>query len=303
MGDAEQLTGWHPDVVVREEGEFASTLVAAILGVPCVDVGWGPMRPGHLVAVAAEALAVLWRRYGLAPRRNAGVYEWLYLDPCPPSLQAAYADEVSTLHRVQPVPLTSSPPAGVLPNWFDRLDGRPVVYVTLGTEPTFNDDPSFFRAVIEGLNDEGLELVITVGPTGDPESFGPQPEHVHIERFIPQAAVLKDCVAAITNGGSGSTVGALASGVPVLTVSSAGAPSQVRNAEAAAAFGAGRVLSREEVTPEQIRQEIRLLTTTKSYTAQAQQLARENSSMPTPAEAASAIENVVSTGQSYQRSD
>jgi UDP:flavonoid glycosyltransferase YjiC (YdhE family) len=43
MNDAEQLTGWQPDVVVREEGEFASTLIAAILGVPCVDVGWGPM--------------------------------------------------------------------------------------------------------------------------------------------------------------------------------------------------------------------------------------------------------------------
>jgi UDP:flavonoid glycosyltransferase YjiC (YdhE family) len=157
--------------------------------------------------------------------------------------------------------------------------------------------------VIEGLEGEELELVITVGPSGDVESFGPQPEHVHIERFIPQAAVLKFCVAAITNGGSGSTVGALASGVPVLTVSSAGAPSQVRNAQAAAAFGAGRVLSRDAVTPEHIRHELRLLTTTKSYTAQAQQIARENSGMPTPVAAASAIANVVRTRQPYKRSD
>lgn len=303
MDDAVQLTGWQPDVVVREEGEFASTLIAAILGVPCVDVGWGPMRPGHLVDVAADALAGLWRRYGLQPRPNAGVYEWLYLDPCPPSLQAAHADKIDTLHRVQPAPMVPSPPAVELPDWFDRLDGRPAVYVTLGTEPTFNDDPSFFRAVIDGLDDEGLELVITIGPTGDPGSFGPQPDHVHIERFIPQAAVLRHCVAAITNGGSGSTVGALASGVPVLAVSSAGAPSQVRNAEAAAAFGAGRVLSRDEITPEQVREEIRLLTTTKSYAAQAQQLARENTSMPTPAEAATVIENIAETRQPYQRSE
>jgi glycosyltransferase len=133
MDDVGQLTGWRPDVVVREEGEFASTLIAAMLAVPCVDVGWGPMRPAHLVDVAAEALGDLWRRYGLQPRRNAGVYEWLYLDPCPPSLQPVHADTVDTLHRVQPVPMTPAPPTVELPHWFDRLDGRPVVYVTLGT--------------------------------------------------------------------------------------------------------------------------------------------------------------------------
>jgi len=88
-----RLLAWAPDVVVREEGEFAGPIVAAKAGVPWVDHGWGPMRPPEMVAAAAAALHPLWRAHGLEPDAAGGAYRWLYLDPCPPSPSVSIRSE------------------------------------------------------------------------------------------------------------------------------------------------------------------------------------------------------------------
>ena len=242
LADASQLVGWHPDVIVREEGEFAGPLLAAMAGVPCVDHSWGPVRPMSLVTRTAEALRGVWEAAGIPQPPLAGFYQSLYLDVCPPSLQFPEANDIPVLQRMAGPSMTSEPGAE-WPGWMMSVRERGAVYVTLGKVPRYNNDVAFFRAAMEGLSDLDMEVVVTVGPTGDPESFGPQPSHVHIERFVVQDSVLPYCTAAITNGGSGSMMGALANGVPVLCVPAASL-SQVRNSEAVVRAQAGRSLSR-----------------------------------------------------------
>jgi len=291
IGQYAAAMAWKPDVLIREEGEFAGPLIGAIAGVPWVDHGWGPLRPRALVEMATEALRPLWRAFGQEPHATGGAYEWLYLDPCPPALQLPHAAAVPVLHRIQPVsPLATT--GAVLPAWLGRLEGRRAVYVTLGTVPSFASDPSFFAAAIEALRHDDLEVVITVGPLGDPDEIGPQPPHIHVERFVPQAAVLPHCAAAVTNGGSGATLGALAAGVPVLSVPSTGAPSQIRNAEAVAHHGAGRMLARTDVSAARLRAEIRTLLDDSSYRKNARQIASEIRAMPTPQSVVALVERL-----------
>ncbi len=300
LSNVDTAIDWRPDVLVREEGEFGAPALAAELAIPCVDVGWGPIRPSALVDQVGEAMEPLWRQRGLDPDPLNGTYRWLYVDPCPPSLQSAHAASVETRHLIRPV---SSPPSpGELPDWLVTLE-RPAVYVTLGTVPKFADDAPFFMAAIAALEEADVEVIVTVGPQGDPGAYASRSPRVHVERFIPQAAVLPHCVAAITNGGSGASMGALAHGVPVLAVSDRRSPSQVRNGDAVAAHGVGRHLARSDVTAPRLQGEIDALISDQRYRDAASEVAAEIAVMPDPSDVVAAVEQVVATGSPWRARD
>ena len=80
----------------------------------------------------------------------------------------------------------------------------------------WNRNLDVFRTVIEAVRDEDIALIVTVGRHNDPASLGPQPDNVLVHHYIPQGVLLPRCDAVITHGGSGTTLGALAFGVPLL---------------------------------------------------------------------------------------
>ena len=203
-------------------------------------------------------------------------------------LQFPYAANVEVTHPVRPDIARSRRPASGL-DWIDRVR-RPIVYVTLGTVPRFAGDLEFFQIVIAALAGE-VELVITLGPEGRPDSLGSLPDGVHVERFIPQAALLPHCALMISNGGSGSTLGALSHGVPILAVP-AGSPSQQRNADALAVSGAGRRLERHELSVDRMRADARTMLTDPSYRTVAQRIAKEIIGMPSVEQAALLVEQL-----------
>ena len=207
------LDRWRPDLVVHEMAEMAAPLVCTARGLPYVDVSYGPLIPADLLRAAGRGAAQHWLARGLQPDPFAGLLRYLYVDICPPGLQNAELASVPTVQHLRPV---VAEPAGPLPDESSALPDRPLIYLTLGT--VYNRDLSVFATVLEGLRDEPVTVVVTVGRNNDPAAFGPQPPNVAVHRYIPQAALLPHCSAAVIHGGAGTMLGALAAGLPLLGV-------------------------------------------------------------------------------------
>ena len=177
-----------------------------------------------------------------------------------------------------------------LPGWVADLPARPTIYVTMGT--VFNKSAEVFGTVLEGLRDEDVNVIVTVGETGDPALLGPQPDNVHVERFIPQSQLLPHCDLLVSHAGSGAMVGALAAGVPMLAVPQGA--DQFVNAEAIVRFGAGLRLLPAELTAVAVRDATRQLLTDRRFAdvARAEQAAIRE--MPTPESVVPLLEALVS---------
>jgi len=68
--------------------------------------------------------------------------------------------------------------------------------------------------ILDGLASEGFSVVMTLGAAGDREALGLLPPSTRVERYVPQDAVLPHCTAVVSHAGSGTTLGALADGLP-----------------------------------------------------------------------------------------
>lgn len=238
----EHIRAWRPDVVVRDEADFGSAIAAEVLGIPSASVlvlAAGTLLRPELVAAP---LATLRDEHGLPPDPElAMVSRDLVLSPFAPSFRSPSA----------PLPLPAATvsfrPGERVPR--RRRTSRPRVYVTLGT--VFNaESGDLFDRLLAGVRDIDADVLVTVGRDLDPHDFGRQPDHVRLERFVPQAEVLRHTDLVVSHGGSGSLMAALTHGIPsVLLPLGADQP---HNAQRAAELGLARVLDAATVTPEAI---------------------------------------------------
>ena len=127
----------------------------------------------------------------------------------------------------------------------------------------YNQNLGVFRTVLEGLRGDELNVVVTVGNQNDPAAFGPQPANVQIHRFVPQDLVLPECTLAVIHGGAGSTVGALAFGLPLVLVPQGA--DQFFNTERVVAAGAGIGLPPGQFSADSVRQAVRALLDDEAY--------------------------------------
>jgi UDP:flavonoid glycosyltransferase YjiC (YdhE family) len=130
-----------------------------------------------------------------------------------------------------------------LPDWWAG-NADPLVYVSFGSVaggahlPYF---PTLYRAAVDALAPLPVRLLMTAGDGCDPAALGALPANVHVERWVPQDAVLPQAALTVSHGGHGSTLGALAHGVP-LVVLPLFSMDQWANAAAVARVGAGIAL-------------------------------------------------------------
>ena len=96
-----------------------------------------------------------------------------------------------------------------------------------------------------------VNVIATTGSDLDPAEFGPQPSHVAMARFVPQALVLRHVDAVVCHCGSGTMLGALAEGRPIVALPMAA--DQFANAEQIVRTGAGLAVPPEARTPDTIR--------------------------------------------------
>jgi len=273
---------WGADTIVWDSGDLAAPIAAAALSLPSVNHSFGAMIPIGALERAAAVVEPLWREHGLEPDPYAGAFRGLFVDLAPESF--GWERPQGRSIRMRPVPGAS----GLAPAWLDELE-LPLVYVTMGT--VYNQ-PELFRPLLDGL--DGHSALVTVGRNVEPDALGPLPPRVRVERFVPQAHVLPRSAAVVSHGGSGTTLGALAHGLPLVLVPQAA--DQFDNAARAEAAGAAVVLRPGEVTAESVRAALGRVLGEPAFAEAARKIQGEIQEMATAEEAAVAVEEHVAGG-------
>jgi UDP:flavonoid glycosyltransferase YjiC (YdhE family) len=257
---------WQPDVLVRDEVDFGTAIVAELLGIPCVTVvvlaAGGFLRKD----LVAEPLRELRADVGLPPDPALSMLDRdLVMSPFPPGFRNPDFSLPPTAFSFRQAAASAPRPASPMPT----------VYVTLGTVCT---SPDPYARILAGLRDLRANVVMTVGGRIDPAQFGPQPGHIRIEKFIPQDEILPECDLVIAHGGSGSLIGTLAHGLPSILLPMGA--DQPHNAQRCVALGLGEALDPVTVTPAEVSETVHTVLTDPSYRAAAGRLQQEINALP-----------------------
>jgi UDP:flavonoid glycosyltransferase YjiC (YdhE family) len=279
---------WQPDLIVWEETDFGAVVAAEYLGLPhanlLVIAAGSFVRPD----VVGQPLNELRAAYGLPADPDLAMFSrHLVLSPMPPRYRDPAFPLPPTAHGVR---LIEADPANSPPPWPITRPDAPTVYFTLGT--IFNvESGNLFERVLAGLRHLPLNLLVTVGWGIDPAELGPQPPNVHVTQHIPQAAVLPHCDLVISHAGSGSVMGALAYGRPMLLIPMGA--DQPLNAARCKALGVAQVLDPIAATPQDVRAAATTVLETPSYRQSAQQLQTEIAALPGPEHTVTLLEQLL----------
>jgi len=264
---------WGPDLLVHEQAELAAPLAGALCGVPTITHSFGTAVPVPILEDTRQRLAGLWREHDLEVPAYAGCFHAGYLDICPPSVQVVPVDHIAEILPLRPVDAAPAP-----------APADPLVYVTLGT---VQNQPEVLREVVAGVAELPVRVLVAAGPGSTPESLGDQPAHVRVEAWVDQSAVLDECTAVVSHGGSGTFLGALARGLPQLCLPRAA--DQFRNAEGGTRAGAALVLGPADVTPTAVRGAVLRLIEEPEHRRGARRVAAEIDTMPSADEVAKGL--------------
>jgi UDP:flavonoid glycosyltransferase YjiC (YdhE family) len=270
-----------PDLVLRDETDLGSTVAAELHDVPVAThlvLASGLLVRPELVAPELDAVRA---EHGLAPDPDlTRLTSGLVLSDFPPSFRSP--DAPLTVHPLHYRSATQQRGR--------RTTSRPTVYATLGT--IFNKTSGdLFERLAAGLGGLDADVVVTIGRELDPAAFGPQPAHVRIERFVPQAEVLAGADLVVSHGGSGSLMAALAHGLPsVLLPLGADQP---HNALRAGELGVATTLDAATASPAEIRDAARAALGDDTMAERCREVADELASLPPVGAAVTALEDAL----------
>jgi UDP:flavonoid glycosyltransferase YjiC (YdhE family) len=281
------ISAWRPDLLVRDDTEFSGCIVAERVGIPHAAVQTVAFRP-QFYDLIREPLSQRRVEVGLPPDPGLAMpFRYLFLSPFPSGYLNHAVTLPATTHQLRPVPFDQSGEEA-LPAWCDRLPDRPTVYFSLGTAYNYRTD--IVRTVLEGLSDEPLNLIVTVGRNQDPSQFGPQPAHVHIERYIPQTLLFGRCDLVVTHGGSGTVMAALIHGLPMVIVPIAA--DQPENAERCAELGVAQVIPLAALSAERAVGAVREVLSQTHYRRAAERMRAEIAELPGPEKGVKLLEQL-----------
>ena len=179
---------------------------------------------------------------------------------------------------------------------WERLDGRPLIYASLGTLQ--NGSEAIFRTIAAACAELDAQLLISLGGGLDPARLGELAGNPLVVRFVPQLEILKRAALVITHAGLNTVLESLSEGVPMVAVplgnDQPGVAARVR------AHGAGVVVPRRRLNPATLRKAVMLVLQDTRYREAAQVLQRALQRMDGPGRAADLIEQALklrSTGQ------
>jgi zeaxanthin glucosyltransferase len=172
---------------------------------------------------------------------------------------------------------------------WDRLDGRPLIYASLGTFQ--NGFDAIFRTIAKACAGLDAQLLISLGGGLHPEQLGPLAGAPLVVRFAPQLEILKRAAVVITHAGINTVLESLSEGVPLVAVplgnDQPGVAARVK------ARGAGVVVSRHRLNPPRLRRAVLRVLEDGRYAKAAKELQQSIRQMDGPGRAAELIEQAL----------
>lgn len=221
------FAAWQPDFVLREPCEYSSAVMAYRAGVAGAQVA---------VSLAGAEVGAIGLAAPVLEPLSTGVTGWLralpYLSRFPASFDPSPFVTTIRYHDVR------APRSPSLPPWWEGLADAPLVYVSFGTVLGYMSIArSVYRCVLEALRQVRARVLLTVGDHFDTTQLGEVASNVHVEEWVDQADVLPVADLVVCHGGSGTVLGALSAGVPLVIVPSFA--DQLINGRRVAEAGAG----------------------------------------------------------------
>lgn len=182
---------------------------------------------------------------------------------------------------------------------WERLDGRPLIFASMGTVRVAQN-VSVFRKIATACAGRDAQLVLSLGRwTGESQSpqeqLGELPGDPLLVGFAPQLALLEKATMMITHAGQNTTLEALHQGVPLVALPrSADQPALAARLEHA---GVGLRASFSRFTPDELRGLISRLLTEDSFRDRAGEMSRSLAKAGGVVRAADVVERVMNTGQ------
>lgn len=205
----------------------------------------------------------------------------------------------ANFHYTGPFISTTARPCVDFP--WNRLDGRPLIYASLGT--TRNIQTHVFRMIAVACRDLNAQLVISLGGRLDPDSVSDLPGSPLVVRYAPQLDLLKLAAAVITHAGPNTVLETLMEGVPMVAIPIA--HDQPAVAARLARLHIAEVLSLRGLSAEKIRAAVISLLSDPQYRESAKRIGAIVRSLRGPQQAADIIEAALAKHQclSYPRSN
>ena len=150
---------------------------------------------------------------------------------------------------------------------WDKLDGRPLIYASLGTLQTRRVD--IYRAIAEACAKLPLQLVISFGGVEPPPSHD-WPGAPVLVKFAPQAMLLKRARLMITHAGLNTVLHCLYFGVPMVAAPITN--DQPAIAARAGQCGAAEILRLSELTPAHLADTVKRVLDDSRYSAAARRV-------------------------------
>jgi zeaxanthin glucosyltransferase len=132
----------------------------------------------------------------------------------PPEFEFPRRQRPACLHFCGPFIDTAVREAAPFP--FERLDGRPIIYASMGTLQNRRLD--VFHHIASACEGLPAQLVISLGGSASPAALSNLPGNPLTVQFAPQLELLKRAKLCVTHAGMNTVLECLAQGVPMVAI-------------------------------------------------------------------------------------
>ena len=183
----------------------------------------------------------------------------------PPAFDYPRRQLPKSFHYVGPL---RGPSPQAIPFPWEKLDGRPLVYASLGTLQ--NGREATFRCFAEACTGIGVQLVLTHGGGLDTRGASDLPGDAIVVSYAPQLELLSRASLTLTHAGLNTVLDSLSCGVPLVAVPiTYEQPAIARRVEWC---GAGRVVRFPTLNPDRLRAAVQDVLAEPRYRANAERV-------------------------------